>query len=62
MDFQGEARTDKEKPMRILNLGGGVQSTTIYLMVLRGEIAPIDCAIFADLGEEPKSVYATWNG
>lgn len=44
--------------MRILNLGGGVQSTTIYLMVLRGEIAPIDCAIFADLGEEPKSVYA----
>ena len=44
--------------MRILNLGGGVQSTTLYLMVLRGEVAPIDCAIFADLGEEPKSVYA----
>lgn len=44
--------------MRILNLGGGVQSTTLYLMAVRGEIAPIDCAIFADLGEEPKSVYA----
>jgi len=44
--------------MRILNLGGGVQSTTLYLMALKGEIAPIDCAIFADLGEEPKSVYA----
>lgn len=44
--------------MRILNLGGGVQSTTLYLMALRGEIAPIDCAIFADLGEEPKSVYS----
>lgn len=44
--------------MRILNLGGGVQSTTLYLMALRGEIDPIDCAIFADLGEEPKSVYA----
>lgn len=44
--------------MRILNLGGGVQSTTLYLMALRGAIAPIDCAIFADLGEEPKSVYA----
>jgi hypothetical protein len=44
--------------MRILNLGGGVQSTTLYLMALRGEIQPIDCAIFADLGEEPKSVYA----
>ena len=44
--------------MRILNLGGGVQSTTLYLMALRGEIDPIDCAIFADLGEEPKSVYS----
>ena len=44
--------------MRILNLGGGVQSTTLYLMALKGEIAPIECAIFADLGEEPKSVYA----
>lgn len=44
--------------MRILNLGGGVQSTTLYLMALRGEVAPIDCAIFADLGEEPKAVYA----
>lgn len=44
--------------MRILNLGGGVQSTTVYLMATKGEIPPIDCAIFADLGEEPKSVYA----
>lgn len=44
--------------MRILNLGGGVQSTTLYLMALRGEVDPIDCAIFADLGEEPRSVYA----
>jgi hypothetical protein len=44
--------------MTILNLGGGVQSTTLYLMAMRGEIDPIDCAIFADLGEEPKSVYA----
>jgi hypothetical protein len=34
-----------------------VQSTTLYLMAMRGEIAPIDCAIFADLNEEPKSVY-----
>ena len=58
MDFQGETRIDQEEQMRILNLGGGVQSTTLYLMALRGEVAPIDCAIFADLGEEPKSVYA----
>lgn len=44
--------------MRILNLGGGVQSTALYLMALKEEIKPIDCAIFADLGEEPKSVYS----
>jgi len=58
VDFKGQARTDKEESVRILNLGGGVQSTTLYLMAMRGEIDPIQCAIFADLGEEPKSVYA----
>ena len=47
------------KDRRILNLGAGVQSTTVYLMYLRGEIEPgIDCAIFADTGEEPTAVYA----
>ena len=44
---------------RILNLGAGVQSTTVYLMYVRGEIQPgIECAVFADTGEEPASVYA----
>lgn len=47
--------------MRILNLGGGVQSTTVYLMAITGEIEPIDCAIFSDLGEEPNSVYRHMN-
>ena len=43
---------------RILNLGAGVQSTTLYLMYLDGEIQPaIECAIFADTGEEPASIY-----
>ncbi len=43
---------------RVLNLGAGVQSTTLYLMYLAGEITPaIDCAIFADTGEEPQGVY-----
>jgi hypothetical protein len=42
----------------ILNLGAGVQSTTLYLMFMRGEITPqIDCAIFADTQEEPRAVY-----
>ena len=42
----------------VLNLGAGVQSTTLYLMYLRGEIQPaIECAIFADTGEEPAAIY-----
>jgi len=40
----------------ILNLGAGVQSTTLYLMACKSEIQ-IDCAIFADLGDEPEPVY-----
>lgn len=43
--------------MRILNLGAGVQSTTVYLMMLRGEVEPCDHAIFADTQEEPEAVY-----
>ena len=43
--------------MRILNLGAGVQSTTVYLMAHYGEIEPYDYAIFADTGEEPEAVY-----
>lgn len=43
--------------MRILNLGAGVQSTTIALMAKTGEIETFDYAIFADTQAEPKSVY-----
>ena len=42
---------------RVLNLGAGVQSTTLLLMSIRGEIAQLDHAIFADTGWEPKAVY-----
>jgi hypothetical protein len=45
--------------MRILSLGAGVQSSTLALMIERGEVERVDCAIFADTGWEPKSVY-TW--
>lgn len=45
------------KTYRVLNLGAGVQSTVVALMVHRGEIPPIDCAIFADVQEEPDAVY-----
>jgi hypothetical protein len=42
----------------ILSLGAGVQSTTLYLMSLDGELdVKFDCAVFADTQEEPAAVY-----
>lgn len=42
----------------VLSLGAGVQSTTLYLMFMRGDISPqIDAAVFADTQEEPAAVY-----
>jgi hypothetical protein len=44
-------------PLRVLSLGAGVQSSVLALMASRGEIEAPDCAIFADTGAEPASVY-----
>ena len=42
----------------VLNLGAGVQSSTLALMAAAGEITPmLDFAIFADTQAEPASVY-----
>jgi hypothetical protein len=49
--------TDEKKPLRVLSLGAGVQSTTLLLMMLEGEIEMADHVIFADTGWEPKPVY-----
>jgi hypothetical protein len=43
--------------LRVLNLGAGVQSTAIYLMIIDGDLPAIDFAVFADVGDEPESVY-----
>lgn len=44
--------------LRIISLGAGVQSTTMYLLAVRGEIGPMpDRAIFADTQAEPPWVY-----
>jgi len=43
--------------MRILNLGAGVQSSAIYHLIMRGEIPPVDYALFADTQDEPSWVY-----
>lgn len=44
--------------IRILSLGAGVQSTTLALMAQNGALDKLDCAIFADTGDEPADVYA----
>ena len=43
--------------MRILSLGAGVQSSTLALMIERGDLPMVDAAIFADTKGEPKEVY-----
>ncbi|KKN55324.1 hypothetical protein LCGC14_0583140, partial [marine sediment metagenome] len=43
--------------LRILSLGAGVQSTAVLLMSCQGVLPPLDAAVFADTGWEPKAVY-----
>ena len=45
------------KTLRVLSLGAGVQSSTLALMIHKGEIPMVDCAIFADTQAEPPKVY-----
>jgi hypothetical protein len=51
----------EKRVLHILNLGAGVQSTTLYLMsvagVEPGEVPAFDYAVFADTQEEPDEVY-----
>lgn len=43
--------------LEILNLGAGVQSSTLLLLSIRGELPRFSAAIFADTGWEPRRVY-----
>ena len=47
------------REFHVLNLGAGVQSTMLYLLACEKHpcMAEVDCAIFADTGDEPKAVY-----
>lgn len=45
-------------PLRILSLGAGVQSTTLALMIARGDLPMVDGAIFSDTCWEPAAVYS----
>ena len=40
-------------------LGAGVQSTALYVLAARRDerVPPVDCAVFADTGDEPAAVY-----
>lgn len=42
---------------RILNLGAGTQSSVLAIMCDRGDIPPVEVAIFADTQAEPREVY-----
>lgn len=46
---------------RFLSLGAGVQSSTLALMIARGDVDMVDAAIFADTGWEPSAVYEWLN-
>ena len=43
--------------MKVLSLGAGVQSSTLYIMSSNGDLPLLDCAIFADTQTEPSDVY-----
>ena len=47
--------------LRVLSLGGGVQSTTVALLAAEGAIDKVDAAIFADTQWEPAQVYRHLN-
>ena len=48
---------NRQKILTVISLGVGVQSSTMLLMAAKNELPNVDCAIFADTGYEPKSVY-----
>lgn len=57
LHHDGLSRPLENPRLRVLSLGAGVQSTTLALMSARGELEPLDCAIFADTQSEPVAVY-----
>lgn len=59
---RGKRRTWRRvKPVKILSLGAGRQSSAIFAMACYDQIERFDCAVFADTGWEPAPVYAWLN-
>lgn len=46
-----------EKVLKVISLGAGVQSSTMFLMSCYGELPKVDFAVFADTQAEPPDVY-----
>jgi hypothetical protein len=59
LEREGEVHSDEQRTvmLRVLSLGAGVQSSTLALMIAKGSVPMVDCAIFADTQWEPKAVY-----
>ena len=51
----------RKRKLVIISLGAGVQSSTMAIMAAKGDLPPVDVAIFADTGNEPKAVYTYLN-
>ena len=52
-----EDTSARRRDVHVLNLGAGVQSTTLYLLSMEGRIQKFDCAIFADTQDETAETY-----
>jgi len=48
---------NRKKTLTVISLGAGVQSSTLALMIEKGEVPMVDAAIFSDTMSEPKAVY-----
>ena len=57
MNTETLKQLETKKPLIILSLGAGVQSSTLALMAAQGEVPMPHTAIFADTQAEPASVY-----
>jgi len=52
---------DIAKPLEVLSLGGGVQSSALLLMCIDGKFEHPDVVIFSDTGSEMPTTYSTVN-
>jgi len=52
---------NRRRTLTVISLGAGVQSSTMAIMSAKGDLPPVDVAIFADTGNEPKAVYTYLN-